>query len=62
MSHQLCYLMSCMRHTSMQSNTVHTGFGQRLCRMDNPEIAIEMCVCVKDRLSSGMLQRRAITR
>ena len=45
MSHQLCYLMSCMRHRSMQSNTVHTGFGQRLCRMDNPEITIEMCVC-----------------
>lgn len=44
MCHQLCYLMSYMLHTLMRSNTVHTGFGQRLCRMDNPETVMEMCV------------------
>lgn len=50
-----------MLHMLTQSNTVHTGFGQRLCRMDNPEIIIDMCVCLKDRLPSSILQRKAIT-
>lgn len=42
--HRLCYLMSYTLHTLMLNNTVHTGFGQRLYRMDNPETIIEMCV------------------
>lgn len=60
MCRQLCYLMSYMLHTLMLSNTVHTGFGQRLCRMDNPEMIIEMWVCLKEKLPCSMLERKAI--
>lgn len=28
-----------MHHMLMLSNTVHTGFGQKLCMMDNPKTA-----------------------
>lgn len=28
-----------MHHMLMPSNTVHTGFGQKLCMMDNPKTA-----------------------
>lgn len=45
----------------MLSNTVHTGFGQRLCRMDTPETIIEMCGCLTEELPSSMLQRKANT-
>lgn len=60
MCRQLCYLMSYTLHTLMLSNTVHTGFGQRLCRMDNPEMIIEMWVCLKEKLPCSMLERKAI--
>lgn len=59
MCRQLCYLMSYTLHTLMLSNTVRTGFGQRLCRMDNPEMIIEMCVCLKEKLPCNMLERKA---
>lgn len=44
-----CYLKSCTLHRLMLSNTVHTGFGQRLCRMDNPETNNgDACVCKRN--------------
>lgn len=37
MCHRLCCLMSYKPRRWMPSNTEHIGFGQRLCRMGNPE-------------------------